>query len=41
MLNQKKNMVILSEAKDLDGNPPSTSVASRSFLYRKRKTANL
>lgn len=39
MFDQKKN--ILSEAKDLNGIPPSTSAASRSFLYCKLETANL
>jgi hypothetical protein len=41
MLSQKKNVVIRSEAKDLNGNPTSTSAASTSFLYCKLKTANL
>ena len=39
MFDQKKN--ILSEAKDLNGNPRSTSAARRPFLYGNLKTANL
>jgi hypothetical protein len=41
MFNLKKNAVMLSEAKDLNGNTISTPAASRSFLYLNRKTANL